>query len=1048
MKKSNIFLLSIFALFIGIFSIRLFSSIMPELNLEVNTTQQEIEDKAKAFAEELGFEGYNFSGTISSEGSYIEYARFKLDGVKSLNENIERGIHPSYWSFRFFKEDEIKELNLDLDLEGNRLGFSIKVPEDEVIKDLGEVKSRNIARKIFNKWNNNHSNYKEVESSSEKELNNKKYTFVYESDFNLKDAKHRYSVSVIGDKVTSLFSWVKIPEAFTKEYNEIRSKNMVATSIAWFFDVALGLLLFAVFLYYLNKKRIAINFTIKVILFFVIGYFLSDISNIKSLLSYFYDTDIPMVSFIVKKLFNNLSGSFMYISFFFVLISSTIALDEEAFPNHISFKQIFNKKFLASKEFLMLNFKGYWIGLIKLAAATGFYIFAHKIGWKTGIGSISSSFNEYFPYLSNFITSCQAGFFEELFFRVLIIALAVLLSKKYGKKVIVFAFIFQAIHFGAAHANYPSTPYYFRIVELFLPSVFVYGLAYWFYGLYVGIIAHFFYDYILFNLGIFDSVKYFGLFSYSLTIALGLVPFIIHYYYAYVKKIAPEVVYNKDVKTQTSSMAPVNFDNKKKDVNSLLIMVLGVLLLYNTLDNRSSIDTYRIRHSAEKVLEEKGFTKDHLLINFHNERDNYGKSLLKSTNDFSIDYERALKENLIGSYVIVKTKDVIKNIEHRVALNRKGELLGFYSNYREDIALPSISRIKAKDLAIKAAKSLYKEDKLKEISIIKNSRAKRDDWNITLEISKNERIFVGIAGDKVVTINKFLHFDEQVRKNFNKITFNFSIIKDVLRFVMILALVTFAILGFYNLDFSFTKFSLRFSIIFLIAFIVNLLNKFSDFYNGISVHSDLYTSISMYIVRALLFTSIQSIVFFIFMMFYKSLKAEQSVGVDRKLLPSLFFASTALWLTNILNNVFIKDSIEIFNGSFASVTYFTSLISSFFILGFILMIFSYISRYFKSNLLSLIMFAALAGTHFASSYSFVVSYKIFGIATLLIALILFGSYQLGWKDDPSSAFVGVFLFLLANNLFNLMDLRLTLGLLAFIFVSSYFLFESPLKKDK
>ena len=67
-----------------------------------------------------------------------------------------------------------------------------------------------------------------------------------------------------------------------------------------------------------------------------------------------------------------------------------------------------------------------------------------------------------------------------MLFRALPIAAGVLIGQRYNMRFtgLVIAMIIQALIFGAGHANYPAQPSYARVIELFLPSIIVYGMIY------------------------------------------------------------------------------------------------------------------------------------------------------------------------------------------------------------------------------------------------------------------------------------------------------------------------------------------------------------------------------------------------------------------------------------------------------------------------------------------------------------------------------------------------------------------------------------------
>ena len=825
LKLRSILFFSVISILSVVFGLSILENKMPGVNLKVNTTKSKLVNSAGAYSKEFGFDNYNFDYVVNTDDYYVEYTRLKLNGVESINENIGKySIYPSSWQFRFFKEDDLKELNLILDMDANKIGFSIKIPDDFEAEDLGESKSRSIADLYFQDWYKK-GIYKEVENSKEKKLHHTVYNFVYESDFSLGEAKHRYSVKVIGDKVVSVMPLIKIPKMFSKEYSDIRTKNIITFSLGYIFHIIVSLIAIVVFIYYLSKKKISLLFTVKVLSIFLIGYILMSISNLKNIVFNFYSTSSSLMTFYLQQLVRSISSNLVYLGFFGILIAAAIALDEKAFPNHVNFRQLFSKKFLASKNYLVMVLKGYWIGSINILVAASFYLLASKIGWNPGINLPFNSFNEYFPFTTSSIISLQAGFLEEFFFRGIVIAIAYILSKRYGKIALYLGIIAQAVGFGAAHANYASIPFYFRVVELFLPSLLIFGLSYWMYGLFVGAISHFFFDFILFCYPVVENINYFGYLNVAILGIIGLFPIFIHVLFRYALNVTPEVILNRDAESENCKISPISFNpNAGKNVSSFVILVFSVLLFYNIKSN-PKIDKDLIKCSAREFLAEKDFYTENLFVNFEKRCDRLTEALLDG--DSNISYENAQNEGLIGNVAYASSKDRKNMISHIVKLKTDGSIIGYESHFDESIEMPSLSKEEAVDVAKKEIKSFYNQDNLKEIGVKLISRPKRTDWDIVFEVTENIRIKVLIAGDRVVTLDKHLYFSERSLKLTNKNWNYIDLIKSVSTLVVSLVVILFIAFGIFNFNSSFIREGVKYSILAFIAFLLSQFNQFS-----------------------------------------------------------------------------------------------------------------------------------------------------------------------------------------------------------------------------
>ena len=80
-----------------------------------------------------------------------------------------------------------------------------------------------------------------------------------------------------------------------------------------------------------------------------------------------------------------------------------------------------------------------------------------------------------------------------MLFRAVPIGAGVLIGQRYNMRFtgLAIAMVLQALIFGAGHANYPAQPSYARVVELFLPSIIVYGMLYLKLGVIFGAITHY-----------------------------------------------------------------------------------------------------------------------------------------------------------------------------------------------------------------------------------------------------------------------------------------------------------------------------------------------------------------------------------------------------------------------------------------------------------------------------------------------------------------------------------------------------------------------------
>ena len=246
-----------------------------------------------------------------------------------------------------------------------------------------------------------------------------------------------------------------------------------------------------------------------------------------------YDTATSKSQFLSEQLLGMIANG---IIMFFMLAASFItaeSLTRKAFPNHIQLWKTWTSNVANSKRVLNDTIFAYLIVPIKLAIVGAFYILMEKYFgfWSPASASFDPNYlASIFPWYTGLAISLQAGFWEEMLFRAVPIAAGVLIGQRYNMRFtgLMVAMVVQALIFGAGHANYPAQPSYARVVELFLPSIVVYGMLYLRLGIVFGAITHYVYDVVLFSLPIWYSSGY--VFDKFMTVVGGLIPFLVILY--------------------------------------------------------------------------------------------------------------------------------------------------------------------------------------------------------------------------------------------------------------------------------------------------------------------------------------------------------------------------------------------------------------------------------------------------------------------------------------------------------------------------------------
>ncbi len=848
-----------------IFALQYFSKAFPLVSLEIEMNRQSALQSAKELAVENNWGPADFrqAASFAVESQVQNFVELEAGGADAFSAMIRDTLYAPYtWRVRHFKENDVNEVKIYFEPNGAFYGFEEKIPEDEPGPSLSEDSARVVAESIaVNKWTLNLNEYELVEKSSEVRPSGRTdYTLIYERpDVRIGEGRYRLRLVLSGDQLSEIRHFVKIPEAFSRRYEEMRSaNNTIATGslIAIGILYVLGGIVFGLF-YLLRKRYVLWRKALFWGLFVALLQVLAEINQFP-LLWMNYDTALSAQGFLIQEIMQIL---LTFITMTVLLTGAFMAaesLTRLAFPNHLQLWKIWNKDVAASKQAAGQTVSGYLLVSIFFAFDIALYFIATNVlGWWSPSGALFEPdvLATYFPWLSSIAISLQAGFLEECLFRAIPIAGAVLLGRRFGYKSvwIIAAFIIQAVIFGAGHANYPNQPPYARVVELILPSI-GFGLIYYFYGLLPAIIMHFAYDVVWFALPLFVSSASGVWLDQVLVIVLTLVPvWVVLGSRLRTKKWteAGEQYYNgawqpeptEALVTEKPEPQPETSGISKKISGGLIITgLIGVLvwIFFSNFENKAQplrIERERALAIADSVMQSKDIS---LSYNW--------RVLSKVTEPLDQDDRFVWQEGSVSAYrALMGTYlsppawkiryatfegDVAERAEeYQIYIGHKGKVLRYKHKLPEHRAGAALAQDSAKGMALGFVEEKYDLDSLslKMISATPSKLKNRTDWAFTFADTINypleqgeARIAVNIAGDRIVDGFRYVHvpeeWDRRERKQQSLIK-SLGMLKNIFVLLLFLTGVVVAIIGWSRKQFAVSTFLIFFLLLFLIRFV-------------------------------------------------------------------------------------------------------------------------------------------------------------------------------------------------------------------------------------
>jgi hypothetical protein len=241
---------------------RYFTRAFPLLSVDIRMDRQSALAQARSLAsdEQLGPPDFREAASFSLDDTVQTFVELEGGGKPAFSALVaDRLFTPYRWRVRHFKEREPREVAFSFAPDGTPDGFAEKLKEDAPGAALPESAARRIAESTAERvWHVELGPFRAVEHSQEQRIGGRvDHAFVYERpDLRLGEGRYRLSLVVAGDKLTGVTYFLKIPDAFVRRYDHMRSANTaigVAGGLALLVLYGVGGI--AIGLFFLTRER-------------------------------------------------------------------------------------------------------------------------------------------------------------------------------------------------------------------------------------------------------------------------------------------------------------------------------------------------------------------------------------------------------------------------------------------------------------------------------------------------------------------------------------------------------------------------------------------------------------------------------------------------------------------------------------------------------------------------------------------------------------------------------------------------------------------------
>ncbi len=483
----------------ALFAYKYFFLAYPEASVNFQVSREEALARAKDFVSGLGenLGGYRSAIVFNLDDNAKTYLEREL-GLQQANRLMSSELNIWFWDVRFFKPQQEEEFRVRVNPAGQIVGYEHKVEESRAGPSLERTDAQSAAlsflaaklRVNLKVWD-----LLPEEANSQKRPNRLDWSFTWEKHgFRAKDAPYRLQVRVQGERVGGSEEFLKVPEAWERSFQRMRSGN---NTLALAFVVPYVLLLgTAIWLgiQFWKTGQTSWGPAIKLGLLAAAMLFLQSLND-WPLWGADYSTKESYASFILLQIGRALLLAALTAITITLVLPAAEPLYRGFQPNHVNLRRLFTLRGLRSKEFFSSAVVGLGLAAAHIGFVVAFYIVATRLGaWAPQELNYSDSVNTAIPWISGFAIGLLASMNEEFTFRLFAIPLFMRFTRSRWIAVIVPAFLWSFLH-----SNYPQEPAYIRGIEIGVVGV-VAGLVMLRWGIAATLIWHYTVDALLVGL--------------------------------------------------------------------------------------------------------------------------------------------------------------------------------------------------------------------------------------------------------------------------------------------------------------------------------------------------------------------------------------------------------------------------------------------------------------------------------------------------------------------------------------------------------------------
>lgn len=507
-----------------VIGIKYFSRAFPEASLTLRVNRADSLTIAQDFLSSRGIStgGYRHVAIFTYDDDSKTYLE-RTQGLAAMNRLTRGPIHLWRWSHRWFKPQQKEEFRVDVDTQGQVVGFDHEIADAAPGPSLNSGQARQIAQQFLQTtMHRDLSGLEFLDIQSEKRPARVDYSFTWkQKNINLGSGSYRIAVDVDGNQVSGYTEFVKIPDQFLRDYQGLRSRNTSAQVVDEVFWILLSLAMLVILVNRLRDRDVPLRMAAG---FGMVGtalYFLEQLNSF-SLIQFGYSTTDSYSSFMAGYFRDAILSALGVGALIFLLVASAEPVYRERLGGLASVRRTLTWRGLRSRSFFIANVVGIAMTFFFFAYQTVFYLAADKLGaWAPADIPFSNLLNTRIPWAAVLLMGFLPAVSEELQFRAFGIPFLTKIFHSRAAGLVLAAFIW-----GFLHSAYPNQPFFIRGLEVGIAGIIV-GVIMLRFGIFATLIWHYSVDALYTAFLLLRSPNNYLRVSGGLTAGIMLIPLIV-----------------------------------------------------------------------------------------------------------------------------------------------------------------------------------------------------------------------------------------------------------------------------------------------------------------------------------------------------------------------------------------------------------------------------------------------------------------------------------------------------------------------------------------